>query len=141
MKRFEFRLQRVLNYRARIEEHAERLYVEARAQRELAQRRLDGLRDTLKSTLARAGPFALEDVRRRRDYCDALEDRMRQQEVILTTLYSDEARMRERWLAARTEREILSKLREKAEADYRIEVNHVEQRELDEWAALRHEAA
>jgi flagellar FliJ protein len=141
MRRFRFRLQKVLDYKKKLEEEAERVYGLAKIQRELAQSVLEQIRNDLADALTNSGEFSIERSKLRVIFIEASEDRMRQQEIVIETLVREEEVLKERWLEARKERKVLDKLHEKAVEQYQYEVDHFDQIALDEWGTLHRRAA
>ncbi|MEJ5170802.1 MAG: flagellar export protein FliJ [Fimbriimonadales bacterium] len=136
MRRFRFRLERVLEHRERLEEEAKTAFLNARAQRLEAERMLEGIAATRREVLGKPVPdlgtrLALER------FLEALADRERQQQIVVRTLEDEEESLRRAWIDARRDAEALRKLKEAARAEWQAEVDRREQADLDEWAVLR----
>jgi flagellar FliJ protein len=139
MKKFKFRLQKVLDYRLAVEEIAKEAYLEARVARLAGELELQRIKDARKELLFQ--PF--EGLQKRRELELALElsdDRERCQIALNRSLSEEEEAKRFEWLERKQEAEALSKLREKALDAYDLEVTRYEQKTLDEWAAMRRAA-
>ena len=124
MKRFSFRMQKVLEYRRMVEDWAKTAYTESQARLLSAQGDLQGMH--LKREQVLRSPW--EPTIEARQNLDAYLERL-----------EDEARAE--WLLARQEAEAMQKLRDKALEEWQIEINRAEQREMDEFANNRREAA
>jgi len=136
MRKFLFRLQKVLEHRERLEEEAKTAFLNARAQRLDAERMLEALAGVRAEALAR--PLAgLEDRLALERFLEALADRERQQRIVVRTLEDEEESLRQAWIEARRDAEALRKLREAARAEWQAEADRREQAALDEWAVLR----
>jgi len=136
MRKFRFRLRKVLEHRERLEEDAKTAFLNARAQRLDAERMLEALAGVRAEALAR--PLAgLEDRLVLERFLEALADRERQQRIVVRTLEDEEESMRQAWIEARRDAEALRKLREAARAEWQAEADRREQAALDEWAVLR----
>lgn len=139
MRKFRFRLEKLLDYRRRLEEGAKTAYLEARARRIDAEYDLQGLQNTRETTLKRGTP-CLEGRLALDSYLSKLEDDQRAQASVIAVLTDEEEQFRQAWVNARQEAEALQKLRDKEYEDYKLEAARYEQAELDEWAVLRRAA-
>lgn len=139
MRKFAFRLQSVLNYRLALEEEAERAYLSARAERLEAEAVFDQIDRRRLELCKLAAPTLDERICIERIY-EKLDGQEREQRAIVQVLEIEEEKLRQAWLEARRETEVLRKLREKAWETWREEANRIEQAELDEWAVLRRTA-
>jgi len=142
--RFQFRLQRVLEYRERREAAAEDAYRGAQARRIAAEAERDGFvrrrREALEtarhpSRTAVAGRMALER------FLERLDDEERAHEVVIALLAQEEAAARQAWLDRRAEAEAMRKLRQRAWERWRLESDRAEQSFLDEFALRSRGAA
>lgn len=140
MARFRFRLQRVLDYRLRLEEKAERQYAEAHHRRIVAERRLTEMNEERLSFLHRPDPFSLDAARLRTLYLEAFQDRIERQSALVEVTRQEERERRDAWLAARRERQTLDNLRARAKAEFDLYEGRRMQAELDEWAVQRRAA-
>jgi flagellar FliJ protein len=139
MPRFRFRLQRVLDYRRLVEGWARDAYMEARARRlqadlaiaQIEQRRARALTRALAGL---AGRQTLEA------YIERLDGERRAQEAVRSILMQEEGQAFATWRQKRREAEALDKLREKHEAEWKLEQARKEQAALDEWAVTRRAA-
>lgn len=134
MKKFKFRLQKVLDYRVKMEEQAyDRLQetIHKRAQHENA---IHTRKSEWREAASQAVSGQLEENLRREAYLTALQLQIDEMEEALPLYQQEEERAREAYLEARRARESLSKLREQALEGHRKEVETENQKELDEWA-------
>lgn len=139
MPKFVFKLQKVLEYRERLEKEAKDAYLDARAktieaEQELArlvQRRMAAVRQPLSS---------LDDHLALDAFLKACEDREREQHLVIQVCEAEEEQKRNLWIEAKKEYQAIVKLRDKAFGQWLAEESRREQNELDEWAVLRRSA-
>lgn len=139
MKKFRFRLQKVLDYRLAVEETAKEAYLEARVARLAGELELQRIKDARKELLFQPS----ESLQKRRELeltLDHSDDLERCQNSLNRSLSEEEEAKRLEWLERKQEAEALSKLREKALDAYTLEEIRYEQKTLDEWAAMRRAA-
>lgn len=136
MARFEFRLQKVLEYRERLEAAAKDAYLDARAQRLEAESKLDVLAVRRREALG-AELMDLKDHQELEAFLQFLDDEERAHRLVIQALQMDEDERMKEWQAARQDLEALIKLRDKALEEWKLEETRREQAELDEWAVLR----
>jgi flagellar biosynthesis chaperone FliJ len=113
MRRFVFSLQKVLDYRQRLEEQAIRAFAEAQAQLMHEQ-------------------AVLHKLLVEREECLRVLD-------TLPLLQEQEAHAREVYLHLRREREALSRLRQRAYEQFQTELQRALQTEMDEVVALAYQ--
>lgn len=136
MSEFRFRLQRVLEYREMAEGWAKDAYLEARAARLEAAAHLESIERHRGDLLAK--PADSLDARLAMQAClDKLDEDERQQNIVIEMLELDESKRKEEWTEARRELQVLEKLREAAHAEWTLNENRREQKELDEWSITR----
>lgn len=136
---FRFRLEKLLDYRRKLEKQAKDTYLAARASRLQME-------SSIEDKAAERKVVALRAVQRLDEMAmlQACLDRMEQEEADLKALCSalqleEEAAM-EKWLAAKRESDALEKLREKDREEWLIHEMRREQAEMDEWAVTRRAA-
>ena len=137
MKRFQFRLQNVLNYREKIERQHELVFARAVQTVQAQQRQLMSLYELTSE--------AMEDMRRQgSDKVDVVA--LRQERLYLTSvrrkiaeaikrlrvLEHELERARRSFIDARKDRRVLELLRQKRRTEYQYEADRQEQKELDE---------
>lgn len=140
MRRFEFSLQKVLDYRQRREEQALRAFAEAQAQ--LAQERavLESLLHEREACLRRSQRrhrLMMSMLTVEQTYLSALEERIVVQRERVTQAERLLEERRQALLEAQRERKALERLREKQYEQWRQEMLRVEQKALDELATMR----
>ncbi|HJP82937.1 MAG TPA: flagellar FliJ family protein [Fimbriimonadaceae bacterium] len=136
MKKFEFRLQKVLDFRAAMEEMAKDAYLDARNKRIEAEALITAIEDRRREILEGTGN-SLAERQSTDDLMIRLDDEKRSQMTIISVLRSEEDSFNSEWIKAKQDREALEKLREKAQVDYDLEISRSEQKELDEWSVTR----
>jgi flagellar FliJ protein len=136
MKKFEFRLQKVLDFRAAMEEMAKDAYLDARNKRIEAEALITAIEDRRREILDRTGD-SIAERQSTDDLMIRLDDEKRSQLTIISVLRSEEDNFNAEWIKAKQDREALEKLREKAQVDYDLEISRSEQKELDEWSVTR----
>jgi flagellar export protein FliJ len=130
MRKFRFRLQRVLEYRALQEEWAKEAWLEARALRIAAQQELEKTIQE-KRRAECILPTSVEEMQALDLYLERLEDEIEAQEAIVETLRQDEEKCHGEWIEAR------KNLREKAYELWQLESARAEQKALDDWSNAR----
>ncbi|NCO58017.1 MAG: flagellar export protein FliJ [Nitrospirae bacterium CG18_big_fil_WC_8_21_14_2_50_70_55] len=141
MKRFDFRLQTLLDHRAHQEE--EHSAILAHLHREIAtvKGRIVRLDDELRTTTTgqhhdlAAGD--LHGARLAQDYLSVLAVRREEQVARLEGLTEAIATARADYLAAHRDHQAVERLRERDWSTYHAELLHEEQKELDEIAGRR----
>jgi flagellar export protein FliJ len=136
MRKFRFRLQRVLEYRALQEEWAKEAWLEARALRIAAQQELEKTIQE-KRRAECILPTSVEEMQALDLYLERLEDEIEAQEAIVETLRQDEEKCHGEWIEARKNHEALQRLREKAYELWQYESARAEQKALDDWSNAR----
>ncbi len=139
MKKFNFRLQKVLEYRILLEQWAKEAYLDARAARlegELALMKIGELR---KDALSWATP-TIESRQTLEIQLRKLDQKEIEQRIITNVLVHEESQAREAWTERKVELESLNKIYEQQYSEWQREADRHLQSELDEWA-LRKKAA
>lgn len=136
MKKFQFRLQRVLEYREHLEESAKSEFASARRAYIQGIQRIDALKADQRKAMLQPCPdfrvrLAVEGQLARMTH----EERILQ--IQLNDFEMDQNRANQVYLERRSEAEALRKLREKAHATWSLEAERFEQAALDEWATQR----
>lgn len=140
MRRFEFSLQKVLDYRQRREEQAIRAFAEAQAQLLHEQAVLHKLVVEREECLRRSHrrqrlTVDLLDVEQ--TYLSALEERIEAQRERVAEAEKVLEERQEALIEAQRERKALERLREKHYEQWRQEILRIEQKALDELATAR----
>jgi flagellar FliJ protein len=139
VKKFNFRLQKVLEYRILLEQWAKEAYLDARAARlegELALMKIGELR---KDALSWATP-TIESRQTLEIQLRKLDQKEIEQRIITNVLVHEESQAREAWTERKVELESLNKIYEQQYSEWQREADRHLQSELDEWA-LRKKAA
>jgi len=139
MKKFDFRLKKVLDYRRLTEEWARDAYLEARGARleaELARIVTEQERNHLYA----ASPRSVDELLARESRLELLQVKHREQSIVIDVLAEDETRALSEWNARKQDVQALEKLHDKAFAEWMHEVNKEEQAFLDEWTNGRRAA-
>ena len=139
MAEFQFRLQRVLEYRQLAEGWAKDAYLEARSARLDALDGLDRI-ELHRGGLLRSPVKTVDDRLAMQSFLNKLEDDERHQRIVIGELEQDEAKRKTEWTERRRDVQALEKLRDKAHAEWQVEANRQEQKELDDWTTTRRAA-
>jgi flagellar export protein FliJ len=137
MRRFRFRLERVLRYRETREEIAYRAVQEAARQRAQLQEQIRALTEQMRQ-LASAALHPTEWTQREQTL-DALQTRLQRLQDTLPLLLEQEAHARKVYLQARREREALTQLRLRAHEQHQQEISRLIQNAIDEAAVYAYQ--
>ncbi|GBC95408.1 hypothetical protein HRbin16_01197 [bacterium HR16] len=140
MRRFEFSLQKVLDYRQRREEQAIRAFMEAQAQLLHEQAVLHKLIVEREQCLRRSHRhqhLVVELLDVEQTYLSALEERIEAQRERVAEAEKVVEEKREALIEAQRERKALERLREKHYEQWRQEILRTEQKVLDDLATVR----
>jgi len=142
MKRFDFRLQTLLNHRARKEEEHGALLSHLRGKLAAVKKTIAAIDAQIRTTTdSRRHDMAggnLHSARLAQDYLSALAVRREEQSARLAGLNEAIATAQADYLAARRDHRAVESLRERDWTVYRATVLHEEQKEMDEIAGRRH---
>jgi flagellar export protein FliJ len=136
MRKFAFRLAKLLEYRKLQEKWAKDEFLSCRARRIEAENQVDALKDK-RSQAARKTYETLQDRRAQEAYVQRLEDERRAVEAAVSVLVGEEELARVKWLGFRKDAEVLEKLKQKDFELWTVEEQRRVQRELDEWSVQR----
>jgi flagellar export protein FliJ len=134
MRKFRFRLQKVLDYRTKMEEQAYNRLQEAIRKRLQHENTIRVMKSEWRSAASQASSGQTEEWQQRETYLAALQWRIAEMEEALPFYLQAEVHAREAYLEVRRARESLSKLYERAYTHYRKELESENQKMLDEWA-------
>lgn len=140
IKRFDFRLQNVLEYRLLTEQWAKDAYLDARARRLEAEMALLGIQ-ARRDDLLKAPTTDIDDLQALDLRLVLIDDHESQQRLIVQVLTGEEAETFEQWHQRKNDVDVLTKLRDKAYAEWQQEMDRAEQYALDEWTVHRRKAA
>jgi flagellar export protein FliJ len=139
MPKFQFRLQKVLEYRETQEEEAKQAFLAARATRIQGEREVEAVQARREATLRE--PTTSLDAHL---LVERLLARLDEEEAMarsaVAVLESEEDAALGFWHERRRETQAIAKLREHAKAQWQLEEDRREQAELDEWATMRRAA-
>jgi flagellar export protein FliJ len=136
---FEFRLEKVLQFRQMQESWAKDAYLDARAARLEAEVEILNLKDRRGQLLEKTAT----DIDSRRALELTLlriDDQERSQNHVLAVLANEEETAMNAWQHQKRELETLVQLREAALEEFKAEEARREQADLDEWAVMRRAA-
>lgn len=139
MRKFEFRLRKVLEYRETMEQWAQDAYLETRVAR------LEGEAALLEVQNRRAKalewPVHTLDERRQLEMnIQALDDDEIAKRAVIEVLATEEEKALAVWHEKKRELETITKLRDHALEAWLLEDTRHEQAALDEWSVLRRSA-
>ena len=136
MKKFNFRLQKVLEYREAMEQLAQDAYLDTRVARLEAEASVLEVAERRKTLLKE--PAQSLDVRQAIELkLQSLDDEEHSRHTVVEVLKAEEEKAFKAWQEKKRELEALVKLRDKAKEEYELELTRHEQAELDEWAVLK----
>jgi flagellar export protein FliJ len=137
MRRFRFRLERVLRYRETREQIAYRAVQEAARQRAQLQEQIRALTEQMRQLASAA--LTPNEWAQREQTLEALQTRLQRLQDTLPLLLEQEAHAREVYLQARREREALTQLRIRAYEQHQQEMNRLMQYTIDEAAVYAYQ--
>ena len=139
MRKFNFRLQKVLEYRKLLEQWAKESYLEARTARlegELGLLQISEMREE-----ALKWPSSTLEARQTLEHqLKRLDQKEIEQRLVVNVLAHEEDQAKLAWNEKRMELEALNKMYDKQYGEWQLEMDRKLQTELDEWA-LRRKAA
>jgi flagellar export protein FliJ len=139
MKKFSFRLQKVMDFREAMESLAKDAYLDARSKRLEAEALVLNIEARRQELLSE--PCLNLDAHQVMDaLMIRLDDEVRSQTTVISVLNNEEEHLLSEWHRAKQEFEVLVKLREKAQEAHQKEMDLEEQKELDEWSVTRRAA-
>lgn len=139
MRRFEFRLEKVLEYRRLQEGWAKDALREAQAALAESERALERILREREVALERR-PESVETFIDLDSYVTRLEDDAEAQRSVVAILADEVERARQEWMAARRALQTMEKLRDREYEQWESELQREEQKALDEWTNTRRSA-
>lgn len=133
MKKFEFRLEHVLDFRRTAEGEAKDEYLKARVETLDGEAQLDGIRFKRQRVLDCQAQNVLEYMAIESSL-QWIEEEEQMQERAIAVLRDEELAALERWHEKRKDVKVLERLREEAVLNWQYAANLEEQKALDEWA-------
>ncbi|MCU0315530.1 MAG: flagellar FliJ family protein [Fimbriimonadaceae bacterium] len=137
MAKFQWRLQRLLEYRQLLEKQAKDAFLQAKARTNGAEADKARMERDLASQIPERSSEDLHLILSHGSFVERLEDLIQSQAAVISVLVDEEETFRLAWIFAKQESEALLKLRERALAEWQIEETRLEQNALDEWAVMR----
>jgi flagellar FliJ protein len=138
MKRFNFRLQRVLDIRERFRDEMRQELVQKNFERDQEQRTLEDLdHEFLRSKVADGGTYSAGELVLVGAYSLRLKEAIEEQRLRVAAAEKAAEEARERYIEASKEAQALEKLKEKRHQEYVEETLKEEGNQLDEFAVLR----
>lgn len=139
MKKFNFRLEKVLEYRRLLEQWAKEAYLEARSARLEAELNLLKISELRQEVLS--WPNQTVEARQTLEaQLKKLDQKDVEQRIVTNVLVHEESQALEAWTERKVELEALNKMYETQYKEWQLEADRHLQIELDEWA-LRKKAA
>ena len=136
MKKFKFRLQKVLEYREAMEHWAQDVYLETRVARLESEAALADVAS--RRSIALGHPANTLDERKQLELTlQSLDDDQRAKKTVVEVLTAEEDKALNAWHEKKRELDVIVKLRDKAREEWQLEATRHEQAELDEWSVLR----
>jgi len=134
--RFQFRLEKVLEYRRSQEDEAKQKFLTLRASRIRGEAEISAIGLRRKQMLAHPvkGLTGFTELQMR---MIRLDDEERFTRTALTVMVNEEEAAERAWLLRRQELRSIELLREKSFAEWSYEQERSEQAALDEWAVMR----
>jgi flagellar export protein FliJ len=136
MKKFSFRLSRVLEYRRKQEHDAMLAWLSAQVLRRHTEKEIADLMAE-RARVVSATPQDLVARIETDAYVEAMDDRRAILESVLAIQRQEEATAREAWEKKKLATKTLEHLQENAWRNWLRESSRYEQRALDEWATMR----
>lgn len=136
---FSFRLQKVLEYREMQESWAKDAYLDAKAARVAAEDEILAIQST-RGELIETTPTEIDALRNLESLLLRLDELERDQTYVVNILGNEETNALAAWQNQKRELETLVRLRDAELEEWTLEESRREQREIDEWAVMRHSA-
>ena len=139
MKKFEFRLQRVLEYKELVVKWAKDAYLDTRVKRLECEAEVMALVHRRNEILFERA-VTIEEHQHIHVRLQTLDMRETEKRIMLQAIEADEQACLDVWHEKQQEFESIAKLREKDVASYQVQLTRAEQAELDEWTSQRRAA-
>ena len=140
MHKFNFKLQKILEYKETLEEQAKRAYLEKKPKlleaeitlNQIAKRRHDVLVSSAND---------LASLQAKETFLLRLDEEERSQKIIINVLLSEEEKARSIWQEKHQEAKALQKLKEHRKQEWIYLFNKEEQNTIDDFATMRRQVA
>ncbi|GAA0362106.1 hypothetical protein GCM10008932_13430 [Alkalibacterium iburiense] len=137
MKSYRFSMEKVLEWRADLEDSAHLLVKEKEEALQNEQARLEGLiKESRKLKSENLFKSSIDDLKRHSLYTELLDDKIVRQKLAIQTAETELDRAREQLKEAHKDKKVMEKLEEKEKKRYIEFVNKKEQEQLDEISTL-----
>lgn len=137
MKSYRFSMEKVLEWRADLEDSAHLLVKEKEEALHKEQARLEGLiKESRKLKSENLFKSSIDDLKRHSLYKELLDDKIVRQKLAIQTAETELDRAREQLKEAHKDKKVMEKLEEKEKKRYIEFVNKKEQEQLDEISTL-----
>ncbi len=136
MRKFSFRLAKLLEYRRLQEKWAKDEFLSCRAKRIEGENEISRLKDQRMQAMQTTYK-SLEERKAQQIYANRLEDDKRSVEAAVAVLAGEEEVARQKWFRVRKDAEALEKLREKDLELWTLDERREVQKDLDEWTITR----
>jgi flagellar FliJ protein len=136
MRKFSFRLAKLLEYRRLQEKWAKDEFLSCRAKRIEGENEISRLKDQRIQAMHKTYS-TLEERKAQQNYANRLEDDKRAVEAAVAVLAGEEEVARQKWFKVRKDAEALEKLREKDLELWTLDERRQVQKDLDEWTITR----
>lgn len=140
MKKFNFRLEKVLDYRRIVEEWAKQAYLDARSKKLEAEAVLASIKAE-RAALLEQPILTVEDCQTLDLRLNLLEEKITHQKIAIEVLEKEEGDAFQEWAEKKTDVKVLEELRNRAYEEWQLEVSREEQAMLDEWSVQKRGAA
>ncbi len=142
MKKFQFRLEKVLKHKEHLFDIAQAKHAEIQNRLRLEENKLENLRtdysNCLNDMAARtSGKFSVKELGPYYRYLTFTKSSISAQSKVVCSVMTEEQQSREELIAASKDKEALIKLKEKQYAQYTYDVNKEEQDFLDDLNAIK----
>ena len=136
--KFRFRLEKVLEYRKRLEDEAKRNYLLAKASTEAALHELEMLYRSIDEARARAPMSQAAELQRDDVFIAGQKLRIEQKRIKIRELKEEEERTQEILADSAKEKKTLVRLKERKFDEFKKEVQRLENLEADEFSVMRY---
>ena len=136
MKKFKFRLEKVLEYRTLVEQWAKEAFLEARLSTFECEGKIADIK-ALRRELLTQPVGSIQEHKAIELMLQKSDDDERAQLTVLAVLKDEEDAAMEEWKLKRQELKALQRLKDEALVVWQHDANVAEQNELDEWATTR----
>lgn len=135
MDNFKFKLQKVLDYKAKLEEEKKEEFVEAQKRLLCEKKLLEELIYIKKEAQNRKFNFKHSyDFQNHARYLDHLDDKIENQKEVITAAKAQYEIKKDELIKLTSDRKVIEKLKDKARQEFEFEQNRIEQKQNDDFA-------